>query len=360
MRVVVTGATGNVGTALLARLRRSADVSHITAVARRPPAGGSPPAKNGGPPVQWIAADLAHDDIEDVFAGADALVHLAWRFHPTRDERQTWHGNVLGSIRTFDAAARAGVAALVYASSVGTYSPGLRTVGRPDEPVDENWPTHALPAAAYGRQKSYLERVLDGVENDGEMRVVRVRSAFVFQRQAAPEQRRIFAGPFLPGRLVASGVLPMVPIPRGLRLQAVAADDLASAYEAALVRPVRGAFNVAAEPVIRAAELGDVLRARIVEVPAGLTRMALAAAFHLRLAPAEPGLLDLALSLPIMDTSRARRELGWEPASSAVDALESLLAGWRHARGGPTPRLAGDAGGPARIGELASGVGARE
>jgi nucleoside-diphosphate-sugar epimerase len=366
MRVVITGASGNVGTAVLDRLRRSPSISHLTAVSRHPPSadpsGG--PAGQVGPdlsvPVTWRTVDIGRDDMDEVLAGADALVHLAWRFHPTRDERQTWHDNVAGSIETFAAAARQGVGTLVYASSVGAYAPGPQTVGGVDAAVDESWPTHSLPTAAYGRQKSYLERVLDHVEDTSPMRIVRLRSAFVFQRAAAPEQRRIFAGPFVPGRLVASGLLPVIPYPRGLRIQVVAAADVAAAYEAALLRPVHGAFNIAATPVLAKEELGRLLQARLIDVPPGLVHHAVGTAFRLRLAPTEPGLLDLALSLPIMDTARARAELGWTPHQTAEDTFRELLEGLADPHGGPTPRLAGDAGGPARVGEIASGLGARE
>jgi nucleoside-diphosphate-sugar epimerase len=358
MRVVVTGASGNVGTALLERLQRSTHVTHITAVGRRPPA--PEDRADGGVPTTWRALDIGQEPMDDVLAGADALVHLAWRFHPTRDERQTWHDNVVGSINTFEAAARQGVSALVYASSIGAYSPGPQTVGAPDEPVDERWPTHALPTAAYGRQKSYLERVLDHVQEQHPMRVVRLRSAFVLQRAAAPEQRRIFAGPFAPGRLLAKRVLPVIPIPKGLRMQVVAAADVAAAYEAALVRPVEGAFNIAADPVLGAPELAELLGARIVAIPPVVVRQALAAAFHARLAPTEPGLMELFMSLPLMDTTRARTELGWTPDHDAFETFESLLSGLGDPAGGPTPRLAGDAGGPLRVHEIGSGLGARE
>jgi nucleoside-diphosphate-sugar epimerase len=356
-RVVVTGASGNVGVALLRRLSASGGDYHVTALARNPPSSAGL-VGNGEMPVDWKTVDVCRDDLVGLFRGADAIVHLAWRFHPTRDVRQTWRDNVLGSERTFAAAVRADVPALVYASSVGAYSPGPQTTGELDVPVDENWPTHALPTAAYGRQKSYVERLLDVCESQADLRIVRIRSAFVFQRQAAPEQRRIFAGPFLPGRLL--GKFPVLPLPRGLRIQTVAADDLAAAYEAAIAEPVRGAFNIAAEPVLDADGLADAFGARVVEVPRSAARAALAAAFHTRLVPAEPGLLELALSLPLMDTTRARVELGWEPAASAKEALRAFLDGLADPQGGPTPRLDANAGGPLRVGELASGVGARE
>jgi nucleoside-diphosphate-sugar epimerase len=351
--VVVTGASGNVGTALLDALQRCEQIDRVVGVARRRP---SPTAQRS---IEWVSADVGQDPLDGVMEGADALVHLAWRFQPTRNRRSTWHSNVGGTLRTLDAASRAGVGTIVYASSVGAYSPASEHDR--DHRVDETWPTNAVPDAAYGTQKSYLERALDAFElAHPDVRVVRIRSAFVFQPAAAPEQRRIFAGPFLPGRLVAGGGLPVVPLPKGLRFQTVHAADLADAYVAALVSPVRGAFNIAADPVIRPAELADVLRTRVVEVPAGIVRTAFAAAFHLRLVPAEPGLLDLFLSLPLMDATRARRELGWRPRHTSVQALQAFLAGLRDPRGGPTPPLDPTAGGRGRLREFTAGVGQRD
>ena len=353
VNVVVTGATGNVGTAVVGALRMSSEVERIVAVARRLPDEGHEPD------VTWVSADIARDDLTSAMSGADALVHLAWRFQPTRDRCQTWESNVVGSLRTFEAARGAGVNTIIHASSVGAYSPF--DPADPDRRVVESWQTDAIPTAAYGTQKSYLERALDSFELvNPAVRVVRIRSAFVFQRAAAPEQRRIFAGPFLPGRLLRSPFLPLVPVPKGLRFQTVHAEDLAAAYLAAVLRPVSGPFNVAADPVVRASELADVLESRTVEVRPGLVRAVLGAAFRMRLAPAEPGLLDLFLSLPLMDTTRARQELAWIPRHSSTEALTAFVDGLRRPVGGPTPPLDADAGGPGRFGELATGVGQHE
>jgi hypothetical protein len=86
----------------------------------------------------------------------------------------------------------------------------------------------------------------------------------------------------------------------------------------------------------------------------------MAAAYRLRLAPAEPGLFDLFCSLPRMDTTRARVELGWSPRYDARATLGEFVAGLVDPVGGPTPKLAKRAGGPFRIKEILSGVGARE
>ena len=122
MHVVVTGATGNVGTALLQALLDDPAVERITGIARRAPA--MRPER-----VHWVAADVAEADLIPAFDGADAVVHLAWAIQPSRDRAALRRTNVDGSARVFDAAVRAGVPALVYASSVGAYFRGPE--GRP-------------------------------------------------------------------------------------------------------------------------------------------------------------------------------------------------------------------------------------
>ncbi|WP_018503914.1 NAD-dependent epimerase/dehydratase family protein [Parafrankia discariae] len=346
-RVVVVGASGNVGTSVVAALTRSAGISQVTCVARRPPAAAAEK-------TSWVSADVAREDLVRVFDGADVVIHLAWLFQPTHDPRTTWRTNVLGGIRVFDAAARAGVPALVCASSVGAYSPGPK-----DHTVDESWPTHGWPGAAYTREKAYLERLLDTFERDHpDMRVVRLRPGFIFQRMAASQQRRLFAGPLLPGSLVRPGMVPVVPDLPGLRFQVVHSEDVGEAYRLAAERAVRGAFNIAAEPVVDSQLLAEALNARTVRVPARAARAALAAAWHLHLVPTAPGLLDAVLHLPLMDTTRAREELGWTPRHDSRAALGSLLRGLRTGVGGDTAALAPTT--PAgRVREVLTGVGQR-
>lgn len=345
MRVVVTGATGNVGTAVVEALAVDDQVTEIIGIARRPP--DIKPLK-----TRYVAADIAEDDLVPHLRGADVLVHLAWMFQPTHRPEVTWQANAVGSARLFEAAAAAGVGALVHASSVGAYSPG------PTEPVDESWPTHSLPTAGYGREKAYVERVLDAFEaNHPGIRVVRMRPAFIFQRRAATEQRRIFAGPLLLNPLLKRGRLPLVPWPSGLRFQALHTSDVAEAYRLAVVSPgARGAYNLAAEPIIDADAVGELLGARTVPVPGLAARAALSSLWHLHVVPAEPALLDLVQAIPLLDATRARAELGWQPRISSTEALGEVLVGMADGAGGETPTLAADSA-RGRLHEVATGMG---
>jgi nucleoside-diphosphate-sugar epimerase len=346
MRVVVTGASGNVGTSVLRALATEPDVGSVVGVARRLPSMSF--AK-----TEWRAADITRSDLDPIFAGADAVVHLAWLIQPSRDEATLFETNVRGSGRVFEAAARCGVPALVYASSVGAYSPGPK-----DRAVREDWPTGGTPTSFYARHKAAVERLLDEFEREHPaMRVVRLRPGLIFKREAASGIRRLFAGPFLPAALVRRGLIAVIPSPPGLRFQALHSLDAGEAYRLALTRPVRGAFNVAADPVLDPPELGRALGARPVRMPARVLRSVVALTWRMRLQPTPPGWVDMALGVPVMDTTRARTELGWQPRWSSVAALLELLEGLHDQAGIDTPPLSPTTGGPLRVRELATGVG---
>ena len=135
MRIVIVGASGNVGFALARRLAPEPGVE-LVGVARRVPRAGAVPI------AEWRACDIARDDLEEVFRGADAVVHLAWEIQPSHDLAQLIRTNITGSERVFTAVARAGVPVLVYASSVGAYSRGPK-----DRLVDESWPTEGTESS---------------------------------------------------------------------------------------------------------------------------------------------------------------------------------------------------------------------
>src|SRR4051794_31214672 len=347
MRVVVMGATGNVGPAPLRALAGEDAVTEIVGVARRRPSAAAPK-------TTWAQADVSRDDLEPLLRGADCVVHLAWLIQPSRDESVTYATNVRGSARVFDAAARAGVPAIVYASSIGTYAPGPK-----DRGVDESWPTDGIPTSFYSRHKAAVERELSSFEAaHPDVRVVRLRPGLIFQRAAATGIRRLFVGPLLPNPLVRPDLVPVVPRHPRLRAQALHADDVADAYRRAIVAPdARGAFNVAAEPPLDGDVLAQLLGAKAVDVPARVLRAAATLTWRLRLQPSEPGWVDMGLGVPLMDCSRARDELGWSPARTAEDAFLDLLSGLRDGAGHPTPPLDPATSGPMRVRELLTGVG---
>lgn len=348
MRVLVTGATGNVGTALLRRLA-TADVA-VSGLARRVPGPGSSPH----PAVRWHAVDLgtaaAPALLREAMADVDAVVHAAWRITPNRDDAALRAVNVEGTAAVARAAADAGVAHLVHLSSVGVYAPGPRRADGTKEVVAEDWPATGIPSSWYSRQKAETEAMLDAEEaRPGAPVVTRVRPALVLQAEAAPELSRYFLGPLVPVRPLLRALRaahpPALPLPRAFQVPLVHADDLADALWRVLDRRLPGALNVAAEPFLGPDDLARALgAARSVPVPLPVVRALAALTWRAHLQPTDAGWVDIAAGVPLQDTTRARTELGWSPQVTGPAALEGLLAamsGAAGAGGGPTPPLRG-------------------
>lgn len=330
-RVAVTGATGNVGWAVVRALAADDDVDEIIGIARRTP-------EIRLPNVTWASADIRDVPLAPLLRDVDCVVHLAWALQSSHDRDHLESVNVDGSHRVFEVAAAAGVSSLVYASSVGAYSPGPKT-----RRVDESWPTDGIEGSTYSDQKSRVEQILDRFEDEHrDIRTVRLRKALVFQRDAASEIARLFLGRlgFVASHLGADRI-PVVPRLAGLVFQAVHSDDVGDAYRRAVLDDsAHGAYNVAADPVLDAGTLSKILSARSVpSPPPALAHAATALLWHARLLAAEPGWIDLALNAPVMRTSRIRGELGWAPSHDAGDALRELLDGFRDGAGAPTPPL---------------------
>lgn len=328
MRVVIVGATGNVGTALLRALHEEPQVTSVLGIARRLPDRSAEPYSG----AEWAPVDVAAEDTDETviahlaghFRGADAVVHLAWLLQPNRERDLLRRANVEGTRRVAEAVVRAGVPHLVVASSIGAYSPV-----DDDVPRQEDWPTHGIPTSHYSVDKAAQERVLDELEAEHpEVTVARVRPALIFQADAAQSVVRYFLGPLVPVQLLRHGRLPAVPLPTGVRMQAGHAADIADAYRRVIVERARGAFNVAADDLLHGEDLARIVdHGRLIEVPPAAVRAVLTAVYRGRVVRADPGWLDMAMGVPVLDTSRIRTELGWAPRRTAWEALEELLGG---------------------------------
>jgi UDP-glucose 4-epimerase len=328
MRIVITGASGNVGTALLRRL--GAEDHELVGIARRTPEG-----SYGA--VEWVAVDLTKDSclrvLEHAFDGADAVVHLAWGFQPSHDLAYLEELGVGGTRRVLAAAAAARVPHLVHMSSIGAYSPK-----QDDRPVDETWPTDGVRSSRYSVHKAAAERLLDDFEKAGQPTLVsRLRPGIIGQRSAGSALLRYAVPAIVPATVLDH--VPVLPLDRRLTLPMVHADDVADAIARELGRRVGGAFNLAADPPITTERIAAALGARVVHVPSAALRPLMSAAWHLRLQQVDTGWLDMGFALPLLDTSRAARELGWAASVDAETVLREVLAGMRDRASDRTPVL---------------------
>jgi UDP-glucose 4-epimerase len=331
MHIVVTGASGNVGTALLRALSPNHDV---TGVVRRPP-----PARGVYARVHWHPLDLTNADaltqLHRLFDGADAVVHLAWGFQPTRDTHYLTALGVGGTSAVLQAAHSAGVGHLVHMSSVGTYA-----TGRYGQRVDESWSTAGIGSSPYSRDKSAAETMLDEYERQlrtAAIPIARMRPGFIVQRAAASGLLRYGLPGYLPMRIVPW--LPVLPLDKRLSIPLIHADDVADAIVRVLDRRATGPFNLAADPPIGRNDIAAALHARPLHLPSRLLGRLVDLSWRARLQHIDRGWLDLAFAVPLLDCSRAGDELGWTPATTAIDALKDLLDGVAHAANADSPPL---------------------
>lgn len=357
MRVAVVGASGNVGTAVLRALRERPEVTSVVAVARRVPDQDTEPYDS----AEWASIDIAAASQEDeavarlteVFDGADAVIHLAWLIQPNTQRDLLRRVNVQGTRRVAKAVAAAGVRTLVVASSVGVYSPDDTHAAR-----DESWPRRGTDSSHYSVDKVAQEDVLDAFERrHPEITVTRLRPALIFQSGAGSEIQRYFLARWLPVHLLEDHRLPFLPAPSSLRIQAVHADDVARAYAAAAVMGRPGAFNICADDVLDMEDLARLLdHGRHLPVPAAVLRAALWAGHATGLVAADAGWIDMAMAAPVMDNSRARELLGFQPQHTAAEALTELVDGMARGDGEASSPLRPRGAMPASVDEDASGA----
>lgn len=337
MRIAVVGATGNVGTAVLSALQERPEVTSILGIARRVPETSTAPYAS----AEWRSIDVgaavtAHEAVAaltEAFTGVDAVIDLAWLIQPASHRDLLRRVNVEGTRHVAEAAAAAGVRTLVVASSVGVYapSPGL-------EVRDESWATGGVRTSHYSVDKVAQEQVLDEfAAAHPQITVTRLRPSLIFQGAAGSEIQRYFIGENMPMQLLKAGGSPLLPLPRGLRIQAVHSEDVAAAYAAAAVLAQPGAFNICADDLLGTQELARILAGgRPLELPVPVVRAAVAAAHQAGAVAADAGWIDMGMNVPVMDNSRAKRLLGWQPQHTAAESLAELLDGMAEGAGSDT------------------------
>lgn len=321
--VAVTGPTGEIGISAVTALEREPAVDAVIGMARRP----FDPSSRGWLKTTYQRGDiLDREAVDALVAQADVVVHLAFIIMGSRDESA--RVNLEGTRNVFEATVAAQrPRRLVYTSSVAAY--GYHT--EDPVPLTEDVPARGSAEHYYSEQKAACEALLADITKDSSLEVFVLRPCVV----AGPKATALAdAMPWnqLPGpvRAVVKAVpilKPVVPDP-GFPLQLVHHDDVAAAIALAATAPAPpGIYNIAGDGVVTVADVAKALGGRPVRVPAVAATAASAAISRVPFVPSMLEWLHTARTSMVMDTTKAKTQLGWRPLHSSAETLEALASG---------------------------------
>jgi nucleoside-diphosphate-sugar epimerase len=327
LTVAVTGPTGTFGFGLVPLLEAEPRIGSVVGVARRP----FDPAEHGWSKMTYRTGDVRDPAVlEEAFAGADVVVHLAFLITGTAGSAMTREINVDGTVNAFRAAAAAGAKRFVYASSVAAY--GFHA----DNPVGmtEEWPTRPADHLFYAQEKAELEELLAAeAAQHPEIDLYLLRPPVVVGPHVVGGKSALLERVLPWGLKVASLVerspLPVpVPVP-DFPMQMIHEDDVGSAFVRCIVAAgPPGAYNITGDGTVSGADVARELGFSPLAVPTGVVERAARAVAKVPLPGFVPPVAGWAeaLSHPsIMDDSKAREHLGWTPRFTTLEALRDTI-----------------------------------
>lgn len=322
LTVAVTGPTGTFGLALMPLLQQDDRVDHVIGIARRP----FDPAQRGWTKMEYRRGDVRDADaLRTSFEGADVVVHLAFLILSGGKET-TRAINIEGTLNVFRAAAAVGARRFVYASSVAAY--GFHR-GNPVG-MSEDWATLPADRLFYAQEKAELEHLLQQeAATHPQTALYLLRPPIVLGPDAVGAKVTIPAilAPLVHGVAGALRRLPGLPVlVPDLPLQLIHQDDVAEALRLCVVGAgAPGAYNIAADDVVTFVDVARELGLRAVPVPGEPVAAVARAVTKLPYLPSAAQWVEAMSHPAIMDTTKAKTQLGWTPRHTAIESLRSTL-----------------------------------
>jgi nucleoside-diphosphate-sugar epimerase len=322
LTVAVTGPTGTFGFGLMPLLQGDERVQRVVGIARRP----FDPAEHGWTKLEYRQGDVRDQEaLRTAFAGADVVVHLA--FLIVGGTRSTTRAiNVEGTLNAFRAAAEAGASRFVYASSVAAY--GFHS----DNPVGmtEDWPTRPADRLFYAQEKAELEQLLgDEAARHPELDLYLLRPPVVLGPHTVGG-KDLLPGPLAPLVRSVQGRFRRLPVPipvvvPELPLQLVHEDDVGSALlQCVVAAGPPGAYNIAGDGIVTTGDIARELGFIPLRTPALPAQVAARTLSRLPL-PGAAQWVEAGSHPAVMDTTKAKEQLGWTPRFTGLEALRVTL-----------------------------------
>lgn len=326
LTIAVTGPTGEIGMSAVDALERQPEVERILGMARRE----FDPGAQGWTKTEYRRGDiLDREAVDALVEEADVVVHLAYLIMGSRDESRRI--NLSGTRNVFEATVAAvRPQRLVYTSSVAAYG------YHPDNPVPltEDVPARGSAEHYYSEQKAECETVLHEIVDGTGLDVYVLRPSIVAGPRAPllarsmPWRQVLDAVPAALREPLAAvqSMLPLAPDP-GVGIQLVHHDDVATAVALAAVGAGQpGAYNLGGEGTVSVADVARATGTRSLRIPRAVATSASAVLARLPLVPAAAEWIHTTRAPMVMDTTRARTTLGWEPRYTSAETLQALAA----------------------------------
>ena len=265
------------------------------------------------------------DALRTSFDGADVVVHLAFLILSGGREK-TRSINIDGTLNAFRMAAAAGAKRFVYASSVAAYGfHRSNPVG-----MTEDWATRPAERLFYAQEKAELEHLLQQeAATHPRTGLYLLRPPIVLGPDAVGAKVTVPAqlAPLLRGVGGALRRLPGLPaLVPDLPFQVIHQDDVAEALRLCVLGAAApGAYNIAADDVITGVDVARELGLRAVPLPGGPVAAVARAVAKLPYLPSGAQWVEAMSHPAIMDTTKAKTELGWTPRHTAIESLRSTL-----------------------------------
>lgn len=304
----ITGAFGYIGQRLLERLNRADAFERVICTDIRPPPEKLPAR------FEYLHCDIR--DLERLFrifeeTAVQSVAHLAFIAEPTRDPSFEFDVDVGGTQNVLTVCDRLHIGKLVVASSDCAYG---FFAGTPDYLV-EDAPIRPTPGFPYAENKAEIEnRVAEFAGSHPDCSVVVLRPCMVMGPNADNVTSRSMEGPLIVGFRGCNPVM-----------QFIHEDDAADAFYKALVLPVSGAFNLAADAGIPYRLLAKTLKKPFLALPAWLVYPLVEALYRIRVMPFGKAQLSYIRYPLSMDVEKIKKELDFRPRYSSVETVESFL-----------------------------------